>query len=93
MAKTSSLDRIKIAALLLFVAVCVGLSAWSVWDAFSQTAGGSPIGRDYQVTIGDTPEPTNTPWAAEDQAAPGLDGTRQQRRTPTPSATDPFDTD
>lgn len=60
MAKTKRIDRLKIAALLIFVAVAVALAGWTIWDAFAQTDAGGPVERGYQAVVGTMVEPTPT---------------------------------
>lgn len=60
MAKTKSIDRVKIAALLIFVAVAVALAGWTIWDAFAQTEAGSLVEQGYQAAVGTMVEPTPT---------------------------------
>ena len=77
MAKTKGLDRIKVAALLLFVTVTVILCAWAVYDAFGESASGSPLSGEYQAAVDDPAMPTPTEW--------------QPLAEPTPYPTDQFD--
>ncbi|MFP3854766.1 MAG: hypothetical protein ACLFWD_10800 [Anaerolineales bacterium] len=60
MAKTKSVDRIKIAALLIFVAAAVVLVAWTIWDGFSQADAGNSIEEGYQAAGRAMITPTST---------------------------------
>lgn len=93
MAKSSSLDKAKIAALLLFIALSIVLVGWTVLDAYSESSRGTSSSQEYQASVVDTPSPTSTEWAQQDRSTPQHSGDHQQGRTPTPRATDPFNTD
>ena len=93
MAKTTGVDKFKIGALLLFIAVSVFLVSWTVWDAFGESNRNTSTSEEYQVSVVDTPVSTNTEWSQQDRVTPEHSATHEHRRTPSPNPTDQFDTD
>jgi uncharacterized protein (UPF0333 family) len=65
------MNQVKMAALLLFVAVVVALSAWAIVDAFNQSGSTRALGPDFQASVIEaTAEATATEWIPSGTSIP-----------------------